>query len=61
MIFNNNFFSYSFCIFPKFFKNFAIQSFRENEYNSPIFDQLLSHIKCTFLYIYDGAIFDGSH
>ena len=27
----------------------------------PILDQLLRHLKCAFLYIYDGPIFDGSH
>ena len=32
-----------------------------SKYNCPMLDQLLRHLKCAFLYTYDGAIFDGSN
>ena len=46
---------------PKLPKYWAIQSLRVNTYNCPMLDQLLRYLKCAFLYMYDGAIFVGSH
>ena len=61
MILKNKFLSLSFCIYSELPKNLSIQSLRENEYNYPILELLFRHLKFTFLYIYDSAIFDGSH
>ena len=45
--------------YPKLPKYWAIRSFRGNKYKCPMSDELLRHLKCAFLYIYDDAIFDG--
>ena len=45
----------SFHNYPKLSKYWAIQALCGYKYNCPMLDQLSRHLKCAFLYIYDGV------